>query len=118
MTSLQPCSRRGGQTHDDRQSDNISHGKGVRVGPACRVWHFPRRHQVLLRATQPRAALAAVREEVEAKVKEIEDAVYDLKAVNPHKKPNVDTRTPEELMNIIEAKGKEVAEALAALRRN
>lgn len=52
-----------------------------------------------------------------AKAKEIEDAVYDLKAVNPHKKPNVDTRTPEELMNIIEAKGKEVAEALAALRR-
>jgi len=52
-----------------------------------------------------------------AKAKEIEDAVYDLKAVNPNKKPNVDTRTPEELMNIIEAKGKEVAEALAALRR-
>ena len=51
------------------------------------------------------------------KAKEIEDAVYDLKAVNPHKKPNMDTRTPEELMNIIEAKGKEVAEALAALRR-
>jgi len=53
-----------------------------------------------------------------AKAKEIEDAVYDLKAVNPHKKPNVDTRTPEELMNIIEAKGKEVADALAALRGN
>jgi type I restriction enzyme M protein len=52
-----------------------------------------------------------------AKAKEMEDAVYDLKAVNPHKKPNMDTRTPEELMNIIEAKGKEVAEALAALRR-
>ena len=52
-----------------------------------------------------------------AKAKEIEDAVYDLKAVNPNKKPNVDTRTPEELMNIIEAKGKEVTEALAALRR-
>lgn len=48
--------------------------------------------------------------------KEIEDAVYDLKAVNPHKKPVVDTRTPEELMEIIEAKGREVAEALAALR--
>ncbi len=45
-----------------------------------------------------------------------QNAVYDLKAVNPNKKPNVDTRTPEELMNIIEAKGREVAEALAALR--
>jgi type I restriction enzyme M protein len=53
-----------------------------------------------------------------AKAKEIEDAVYDLKAVNPHKKPNVDTRTPEELMNLIEAKGKEVTDALAALRGN
>ncbi|MFH1158293.1 MAG: N-6 DNA methylase [Pseudomonadota bacterium] len=52
------------------------------------------------------------------KAKEIEDSVYDLKAVNPNKKPNVDTRTPEDLMNIIEAKGKEVAAALATLRGN
>lgn len=51
-----------------------------------------------------------------AKAKEIEDAVYDLKAVNPHKKQVVDNRTPEELMDIIEAKGQEIAEALAALR--
>jgi type I restriction enzyme M protein len=50
------------------------------------------------------------------KAKEIEDAVYDLKAVNPHKKLEVDDRTPEELMDIIEAKGREVAEALALLR--
>lgn len=50
------------------------------------------------------------------KAKEIEDAVYDLKAVNPNKKPVVDTRTPEELLDIIEAKGREVAEALASLR--
>ena len=80
--------------------------------------------------TQPRDDRAV--EEAEAKVKELtresrdlagkakelEDAVYDLKAVNPNKKPNVDTRTPEELMNIIEAKGKEVAAALATLRGN
>ena len=51
-----------------------------------------------------------------SKAKEIEDAVYDLKAVNPNRKPDVDTRTPEELMDIIEAKGKEVAEVLAVLR--
>ena len=31
-------------------------------------------------------------------------------------RPVVDARTPEELMDIIEAKGKEVADALAALR--
>jgi len=53
-----------------------------------------------------------------SKAKEIEDAVYDLKAVNPNKKPNVDTRTPEDLMNIIEAKGREIAEALAILKNH
>jgi len=52
-----------------------------------------------------------------SKAREIEDAVYDLKAVNPHRKPEVDERTPEELLDIIEAKGREVAEALAALRK-
>jgi len=83
-----------------------------------------------LKKAKPRDEAAI--EEAEAKVKEltreakdlakkakvIEDAVYDLKAVNPNKKPVVDTRTPEELMDIIEAKGQEVAEALAALREN
>lgn len=49
------------------------------------------------------------REEIKAKN-------YDLKAVNPNVKPDEDTRTPEELLDFIEAKGKEVAEAVAALR--
>lgn len=48
--------------------------------------------------------------------KEIEARGYDFKAVNPHAKRDEDTRTPEELLDIIEAKGREVAEALAALR--
>ena len=51
-----------------------------------------------------------------AKAKEIEDAVYDLKAVNPNKRPVVDTRTPEELLDIILEKGQEIAQALAMLR--
>ena len=46
----------------------------------------------------------------------IEDAVYDLKAVNPNKKAALDSRTPGELLDLIELKGKEVAEALATLR--
>lgn len=41
---------------------------------------------------------------------------YDLKAVNPNAKSDEDTRTPEELLDLIEQKGREVAEALAALR--
>jgi type I restriction enzyme M protein len=48
--------------------------------------------------------------------KEIDARGYDLKAVNPHAKRDEDIRTPEELLDFIEAKGKEVAEALAALR--
>ena len=32
------------------------------------------------------------------KATDIENAVYDLKAVNPNKKPDIDTRTPEELL--------------------
>jgi type I restriction enzyme M protein len=42
---------------------------------------------------------------------------YDLKAVNPNAKSNADARTPEELLDLIEAKGREVAEALAVLKR-
>lgn len=61
------------------------------------------------------AAVRAAREAA-AKAQAIEDAVYDLKAVNPNKKANVDTRTPTELLDLIEAKGRDVAAALAVLR--
>jgi type I restriction enzyme M protein len=37
--------------------------------------------------------------------------------VNPNRKAEVDRRTPAELLDLIEQKGKEVAEALAALRK-
>jgi type I restriction enzyme M protein len=39
------------------------------------------------------------------------------KPVNPNARPDEDTRTPEILLDLIEAKGKEIAEALAILRR-
>jgi len=48
--------------------------------------------------------------------KDIEARGYDLKAVNPHARKDEDLRTPEELLDLIEAKGREVAEALPALR--
>jgi type I restriction enzyme M protein len=41
---------------------------------------------------------------------------HDLKAVNPHAKAEQDIRTSANLLNIIEAKGPEVADALAVLR--
>lgn len=52
-----------------------------------------------------------------AKAKEIEDGVYDLKAVNPNKKQTLDERSPEELIGIIEAKGWEISAALGELRK-
>lgn len=47
---------------------------------------------------------------------EIEERGYDLKAVNPNRKVVVDERTPEEILAEIEARGRDVAEALATLR--
>ncbi len=48
--------------------------------------------------------------------KEIEIKNYDLKAVNPNRRHEEDSRTPNELLDIIEAKGREVSEAIAKLR--
>jgi len=47
---------------------------------------------------------------------ELEKRGFDLKAVNPKRKVVEDTRTPEQLLDIIEAKGLEVTEAVAKLR--
>jgi type I restriction enzyme M protein len=47
---------------------------------------------------------------------EIEERGFDLKAVNPNRKVVVDERTLEQILDEIEAKGRDVAEALAALR--
>ena len=48
---------------------------------------------------------------------EIEERNYDLKAVNPHRPDETDTRTPEELLAEIEAHGRELDAALAELRK-
>ena len=48
--------------------------------------------------------------------KDIEAKGYDLKAVNPNARSQEDRRTPDELLDLIEAKGHEVAEVVAALR--
>jgi type I restriction enzyme M protein len=47
---------------------------------------------------------------------ELETRHLDLKAVNPNAKSTEDTRTPEELIEIIEAQGREVAAAIADLK--
>lgn len=63
------------------------------------------------------AVLLREAREAAAKAQTIEDAAYDLKAVNPNRKAIVDGRTPAQLLDLVEAKGREISEALAALRR-
>ena len=72
------------------------------------------------------AALAALEEEYKnvqqaareslAKAESIEAAVYDLKAVNPNRASDEDTRTPAQLLDFIEAKGRQADAAMARLR--
>jgi len=54
--------------------------------------------------------------ETESKAQTIEDAVYDLKAVNPNKTDDSDKRTPTQLLSFIEEKGREADAALARLQ--
>lgn len=48
--------------------------------------------------------------------KMIEDRNFDLKAVNPHRKATGESRTAAELLDVIDAKGKEVADAITKMR--
>jgi hypothetical protein len=49
---------------------------------------------------------------------EIDGGNYDLKVVNPSRKRDDDVRAPGEFIDIIEAKGREVAAAATALRNS
>jgi type I restriction enzyme M protein len=49
---------------------------------------------------------------------EIERKNFDLKAVNPNRKTTEDTRTPEELIALIESKQKEISLALRELKKD
>jgi type I restriction enzyme M protein len=50
------------------------------------------------------------------KRKTLEERGLDLKAVNPNRKIVEDTKTPEELIALIEAKQKEITAALTELK--
>jgi type I restriction enzyme M protein len=78
----------------------------------------PTDDKAVAEAMQKAAELAKEAREQAAKAEEIENTVYDLKAVNPNAKAEEDKRTPEQLLDFIEAKGREIAEALAVLRVN
>ncbi len=75
---------------------------------------------------QDAAALSALEEqwntvcrearEAGKKAEDLENAPYDLKAVNPNRKSDEDKRTPTELLDCIGERGREADDALAHLR--
>jgi type I restriction enzyme M protein len=50
-------------------------------------------------------------------IEDIQAKNYDIKAVNPNRKSDEDSRTPEELLAIIESQAEEIGGALSGLRR-
>jgi type I restriction enzyme M protein len=98
---------RGGPTERIWYYD-LSHVKVGKKSPLT-LAHFDEFFRLLPERADSEHSWTVTRQDIEAKN-------YDLKAVNPHAKAREDTRTPEELLDLIEAKGREVAEALAILR--
>jgi type I restriction enzyme M protein len=84
---------------------------GVKAGKKSPLTlaHFDEFFRLFPERAESERSWSVTREQIEARN-------YDLKAVNPNARREQDTRTPDELLNLIEAKGREVAAALAALR--
>ncbi len=84
---------------------------GVKVGKRTPLTlsHFEEFFRLLPERAEGERSWTVPREEIERRG-------YDLKAVNPNARGEEDARTPEELLDLIEQKGKEIAEALAVLR--
>lgn len=100
----------------------------TRGGPTQRVWyydlsdikvgkkspltlaHFEEFFRLLPERADSERSWTVSREAIEAKG-------YDLKAVNPNAKNDEDTRTPDELLDLIATKAREVETALDELRR-
>ena len=96
------------------------------AAPRAELAGLKEKEAVLKKSKDSAEALSAIREHIvarereiralEAKAQGIEDAAYDLKAVNPNAKSEEDTRTPGDLLDFIESKGREIAECLERLR--
>jgi type I restriction enzyme M protein len=76
----------------------------------------PRDEEAVATAEAAVTRMSKESREASAKAEAIENAVYDLKAVNPNRRAEVDTRTPTELLDLIDSKGAEIAKASAILR--
>src|SRR5438552_6448981 len=99
----------------------------TRGGPTERIWYYDLSHVKVGKKTPLTLAhfeecLRLLPERADSERswtvqrKDIDAKGYDLKAVNPNARTQEDRRTPEELLDLIEAKGREVTEAVAALR--
>jgi len=87
---------------------DLTHIKVMKTSPLTMA-HFDEFFQLLpTRASSDRSWTVPIAD--------IKARNYDLKAVNPTAKAAGDTRTPEELLDIIEAHGRDIAESLATLR--
>ena len=84
---------------------------GVKVGKKSPLTleHFEEFFRLLPTRADSERSWTVSREEIEARN-------YDLKAMNPHARLNTDTRSVEELLEVIEQKSREFTEALTALR--
>lgn len=98
---------RGGPTRDIWYYD-LSHVKVGKKTPLT-LAHFEEFARLLPERANSERSWTVSREAIEANG-------FDLKAVNPNAKNDQDTRSPAQLLDFIEAKGREVAEAIAALR--
>ncbi len=96
-------------TKTDQATECSDHLKALKQGK-------PPNEEAIEQAEATLKKLTREARELTAKAKAIEDAVYDLKAVNPNKKQDVDAREPEELVAVIEERGREIAAALARLK--
>jgi YHS domain-containing protein len=89
------------------------HPEIVKDGPgSCPICGMALEPVMVESSAEPSAELR----ELTGKVKEIEDSVFDLKAVNPNRKSTGDTRTPAEILAVIDISGQEIVEALSTLR--
>jgi type I restriction enzyme M protein len=101
----------------------------TRGGPTERIWYYDladikvgKRTPLTLGHFEEMFRLFPGREDSERSWTmtraEIEKRGYDLKAVNPHRKIEVDLRTLKQIIEEIEAKGRAVSEAIQSLRRS
>ena len=79
------------------------------------ILHSPSEAKLATLEEQWKAVLREARDN-DSKARTTEDAVHDLKAVNPNKADTSDKRTPAQLLAVIKSKGQDADAALARLR--